>query len=176
MPLQYVDSALIGKDCKPTLYCGVIFEKQGERVQVFNNRLNNDCAPNIISDDSLSIQHAEDVKLKVKAVSLDHKNKKVTAEVGDNDGEVRTLHAYNKTQAELKAWAEQELKRLKRDGLVGSFDTFGAVLVDRLDTIGVTIDGVKMGVYQVKKNVITYGSGGFRQSIELGYRIDGSSE
>ena len=93
--------------------------------------------------------------------------------IGTHETPGLILHAYNKTQAELKAWAEQELKRLKRDGLVGSFDTFGAVLVDKLDTIGVTIDGVKMGVYQVKKNVITYGSGGFRQSIELGYRIDG---
>ena len=48
-------------------------------------------------------------------------------------------------------WAEQEVKRLKRDGLTGSFTTFGYKLVDPLDAIGLIIDGNKMGVYQVKK-------------------------
>ena len=60
---------------------------------------------------------------------------------------------------------EQEIKRLKRDGLTGSFTTFGYRLVDKLDVVGVKIDGEKKGVYQVKKNVIKYGTGGFRQEI-----------
>ncbi len=157
-------------DGTPTLYCGVIFEKLGDRVQVFSNRLN------IINDDALNVQSAADVKLKVKAISLDAFNKKVKAEVGDADGEVRTLHAYGKTQAELKAWATQELKRLKRDGLTGSFETFGAYLVDKLDSVGVIIDDVKMGVYQVKKNTITYSASGYRQNIEIGNRMDGGSK
>lgn len=89
-------------------------------------------------------------------------------EVGDADGEHRTLHAYNKAESELKAWAEQEIKRLKRDGLTGSLTTFGYRLVDKLDAVGIKIDGEKKGVYQVKKNVIKYGTGGFRQEITLG--------
>lgn len=149
----------------PTLYCGVLFEKQSGVVQTFDNHIN------LISDDSLEWQEADTLRLKVKAVSLDGKNKKTEVEVGDNDGELRTVHTINKTESELKAWAEQELKRLKRDGLTGNFETFGAVLVDKLDTIGVRIDGNDMGHYQVKKNTITYGSDGFRQSIELGNRI-----
>lgn len=154
------------EDGSPTLYCGVLFEKQGQRVQVFDNRRN------LIDDSSLDFQRAEELKLKVKAVSLDAKNKKVSVEVGDDDGETRTVHAYNKTEAELKPWAEQELKRLKCDGLTGSFEAFGARLVDKLDTVGVVLDGEKCGEYQVKKNTITYGTGGFRQSIELGKRMD----
>lgn len=92
-------------------------------------------------------------------------------EVGDADGERRTLHTYNKTESELKAWAEQEIKRLKVDGLTGSFTTFGYKLVDKLDAVGIKIDGNKMGVYQVKKNVVKFGTNGYRQEITLGMRV-----
>ena len=83
----------------------------------------------------------------------------------------RTLHCYGKTEAEAKAWGEQEIKRLKRDGLTGSLTTFGYKLVDLLDTVGVKIDGNKMGTYQVKKNKIKFGTGGFRQELTLGQRV-----
>lgn len=150
---------------EPILYCGVLFEKDDSPTQVFATGLN------IISDQDLEQQKAEDIRLRVKAISLMPNNKKIKVEVGDADGEHRTLHTYNKTESELKAWAEQEIKRLKRDGLQGSFTTFGAKLVDKLTAIGIKIDGEKMGVYQVKKNVIKYGTGGFRQEITLGSKI-----
>lgn len=149
----------------PVLYCGVLFERDTSPAQVFKTGLN------IISDQSLQQQKAENMRLRVKAVSLMPDNKKIKVEVGDADGEHRTLHTYNKTERELKAWAEQEIKRLKRDGLAGSFTTFGHTLVDCLDAIGIVIDGVKSGVYQVKKNVVKYGDGGYRQEITLGLRV-----
>jgi len=139
---------------EPVLYCGVLFDRDSTPSQVFRSGLN------IISDNSLQQQKAENMRLRVKAVSLMPNNKKIKVEVGDADGEHRTLHTYNNTERELKAWAEQEVKRLKRDGLTGSFTTFGASLVDPLDAIGIIIDGSKMGVYQVKKNVIKYGDSG----------------
>ena len=126
---------------------------------------------NIISDQSLEQQQAENIRLRIKAISLMPNNKKIKVEVGDADGEHRTLHTYNKTESELKAWAEQEIKRLKRDGLKGSFTTFGAKIVDKLTAIGIKIDGEKKGVYQVSKNVIKYGTSGYRQEITLGPRI-----
>lgn len=149
----------------PVLYCGVLFERDTSPAQVFKTGLN------IISDQSLQQQKAENMSLRVKAVSLMPDNKKIKVEVGDADGEHRTLHTYNKTESELKAWAEQEIKRLKRDGLTGSFTTFGHTLVDCLDAIGIVIDWVKSGVYQVKKNVVKYGDGGYRQEITLGLRV-----
>lgn len=150
---------------EPVLYCGVLFEREDSPTQVFETGVN------IISDQSLEQQQAENIRLRVKAISLMPNNKKIKVEVGDADGEHRTLHTYNKTESELKAWAEQEIKRLKRDGLKGSFTTFGAKLVDKLTAIGIKIDGEKKGVYQVAKNVIKYGTGGFRQEITLGARI-----
>lgn len=163
---QGVRSFFRYEDGEPVLYCGVLFERDSAPAQVFRSGLN------IISDQSLQQQKAENMRLCVKAVSLMPDNKKIKIEVGDADGERRTLHTYNKTESELKAWAEQEVKRLKRDGLTGSFTTFGACLVDCLDAIGIIIDGNKMGVYQVKKNVIKYGDSGFRQEITLGLRLN----
>lgn len=153
------------EDNKPVLYCGVLFDHGNEMRQVFATGIN------IISDSSLDEQKAEDVKIKLKVVSLQPDNKKkIKVEVGDADGEKRTLHCYGKTEAEAKAWGEQELERLKRDGLTGSFQTFGHVLLDVLDVIGIKIDGGRKGKYQVAKNTITYGSSGFRQDITLGAR------
>jgi hypothetical protein len=153
------------EDNKPVLYCGVLFDHGNEMRQVFATGVN------IISDSSLDEQKAEDVKIKLKVVSLQPDNKKkIKVEVGDADGEKRALHCYGKTEAEAKAWGEQELERLKRDGLTGSFQTFGNVLLDVLDVIGIKIDGKRKGKYQVAKNTITFGSGGFRQDITLGAR------
>ncbi len=150
---------------KPVLYCGVLFDHGNEMRQVFATGIN------IISDSSLDEQRAEDMKIKLKVVSLQPDNKKkIKVEVGDPDGEKRTLHCYGKTEAEARAWGEQELERLKRDGLTGSFQTFGHVLLDVLDVIGIKIDGERKGKYQVQKNTITFGSSGFRQDITLGAR------
>lgn len=153
------------EDGTPVLYCGVLFERDTQPSQVFATGVN------IISDSSLEQQLAANIRLCIKAVSIMPDNKKIKVEVGDKDGEKRTIHTYNKTENELKAWAEQEIKRLKVDGLTGSFTTFGYRLVDKLDAIGIKIDGNKMGVYQVKKNVIKYGTGGYRQEITLGLRV-----
>ncbi len=154
------------EDGDAVLYCGVVFDHDTGLRQVFETGVN------IISDQSLDEQKAEDVKIKLKVVSLMPDNKKkIKVEVGDNGGERRTLHCYNKSESEAKAWGEQELVRLKRDGLTGSFTTFGACIVDVLDVIGIKIDGERKGKYQVQKNVITYGTGGFRQEITLGARI-----
>lgn len=150
---------------EPVLYCGVLFERESRPSQVFATGVN------IIDDRNLEQKRTENIRLRVKAISLMPDNKKIKVEVGDADGEHRTLHTYNKTESELLAWAEQEIKRLKRDGLTGSFTTFGYKLVDKLDAIGIKINGEKKGVYLVDKNVIKYGTGGFRQEITLGQRI-----
>ena len=157
---------------EPVLYCGVLFDLDRTCKQVFCGGADpaGIVKPNIIEDNSLDVQNAADIKIKVKAISLQPDNKRIRVEVGDSDGETRTLHAYNKNEKELRAWAEQELKRLKRDGISGSFTTFGGNLLDKLDNIGIKMDGQRKGVYQVQKNVIKYGTGGFRQEITLGNR------
>lgn len=155
------------EDGKPVLYAGVLFERSGQKAtQAFRTGVN------LIDYSGLEWKDSQDVRICVKAISLMPDNKKIKVEVGDSDGERRTLHTYNKQESELKAWAEQELIRLKVDGLTGSFKTFGYRLADVMDPIGVIIDDEKRGVYQVAKNVITFGDSGFRQDITLGQRVN----
>lgn len=147
------------------LYSGILFEPDNRPTQIFAT------GTNIIDDQNLEQQKAENMRLRIEAISLMPNNRKIKVAVGDDDGELRTLHAYNMSEKELKSWAEQEMTRLKRDGLAGNFTTFGYKLVDKLDAVGIKTDGKKQGIYQVKKNVIKYGPNGFRQEITLGPRI-----
>lgn len=147
------------------LYAGVLFEQQTKKVVTFDNHLN------IIDDSLLETKEADAMRLRVRAISLDSQNKKIKVEVGDKDGELRTIHALNKTEKELTAWAEQELSRLKVDGMSGSFTAFGRPLMALLDNAEIVLDGNNKGTYQVIKNVITFGTGGFRQKIEIGNRM-----
>ena len=156
----------------PVLYVGVIFDRgaSGKPSQVIRTGIN------LISDTSLKEQRGDTMRIKVKAISFlpsakRGQRKKIKLELGDSDGELRTIHTYGKNEAELRAWAEQEIKRIKRDGLTGSVTTFGARLLDKLDTVGIVIDGVRKGVYQVKKVTIKYSTEGFRQEVTLGFRV-----
>lgn len=55
--------------------------------------------------------------------------------------------------------------------MTGSLTTFGAHLIDKLDTVGIIIDSKKKGIYQVKKVTIKYGTEGLRQDVTLGFRV-----
>ncbi len=153
----------------PVLYAGVLFKPKnavGRTDQVFATGVN------IISDSDLKQVKADTMRIKVKAISIMPNNKRIKVEVGDGDGELKKVFTYNKQEAELKKWAEQEVKRLKRDGLTGSFTTFGYKLVDKLEVIGIKIDGKRQGKYQVKKNTIKFDNNGYRQTIVLGFRVE----
>ncbi len=152
----------------PVLYVGVLFDHKelgdDEPPQVFATGIN------IISDSDLKQVKADTMRIKVKAISIMPNNKRIKVEVGDGDGELKKVFTYNKQESELKKWAEQEVKRLKRDGLTGSFTTFGYKLVDKLEVIAIKIDGKRQGKYQVKKNTIKFDNNGYRQTIVLGFR------
>ena len=155
---QGVRSFFRYENSEAVLYSGVLFDHEvGQSArQVIASSIN------LISDTQLKQQHADTLRLKIKAVSLMPEGrkgpKKIKVEVGDKDGE-------------LRKWAEQELQRLKRDGLTGSVTTFGYRLVDKLDHVAIRLEGKRMGVYQAKKVVIKYGSEGLHQEITLGNRV-----
>lgn len=155
------------EDGRAVLYAGILFDRaiEGGEMQALISGVN------IISDTQLEQQRADTMRIKIKAISLQPNNKRIRVEVGDADGELRTMHTYGRTEAETKAWAESELKRLKRDGLKGTITTFGARLVDKLDAIAIKIDGVRHGRYQVAKCTIKYSTAGLRQDITLGQRL-----
>ncbi|MDR1984975.1 MAG: hypothetical protein LBQ28_09160 [Prevotellaceae bacterium] len=129
---------------------------------------------NIINCESLKYTHADDVNVRVKAISILANNKRLAVEVPDKktDGELRTFHdSRYKTEPELRKYAELKLAELKVDNISGSFTAFGIPFVrkaDRVtifDKINADIDGKVFNVKSVKYN---FGEQGYRQTIELG--------
>lgn len=134
----------------------------------------------IIDDGDLEYIREDDVRLRVKAISMMPDNTKITIPneanhevLGDPDGELRTLHAYNMPEADLRKWAEQELKRLKYEGFRGSFSTFGLPIVQHGDAaiIADPYHHGRAGTYLIKKVTTKCGVDGYRQIIELDQKI-----
>lgn len=126
---------------------------------------------NIISDE-LEYRKSEDIKIKVKAISILPNNQKITVELGDADGEQRTLNYYNKTESELREIAKRDIENLKYEGYAGSFTTFGSPYVrhgDRINLIDKEYE--RSGTYLVKKVKHTAGMNGLRQEITLDRKL-----
>lgn len=67
----------------------------------------------------------DDIKLLIKAISIQRNGKRIVSEFGDKAGAVRTLHFMDKTLDELKELAEKNYKSLNFDGYQGSIPTWG---------------------------------------------------
>ena len=133
---------------------------------------------NVVSTDDLEYRRLDDIKLKVKATSIttgDKKKKRIEVELGDPDGETRTLHYYNKTEEQLRQIAGQELIKLRYEGYFGSFEAFGEPFARHSD-VAIVIDQKvpeREGKYLIKSVNYTFGQSGYRQKIQLDRKISG---
>lgn len=127
---------------------------------------------NIITHD-LQWQRLEDVKVKVKAISVLPDNSKLEEVVGDSDGALRTLTYYNMNKKDLREAATRDLQRFRFSGVKGSFKTFGTPVVFHGDRIELIDPAVKdrNGLYIVKSVERTFGVSGYRQNIELEAKV-----
>lgn len=125
---------------------------------------------NIISE-SLEYIDARDVKLKVKATSVLKNNKRIHIEVGDKNGELREVYAYDMQEDDLRKFANAEMERFKFTGLRGSFTAFGSPSVKATDVVRIKTQNGTTGSYLIKKLTKTYNTGGYRQKIELGAKV-----
>lgn len=127
---------------------------------------------NIIAE-NLEYIREEDVKLKVKAISIQPDNSKIEVELGDKDGDQRTLHYFNLKQSELKAIAEREINRLRYSGYRGSFTCFGVPVVKHGDIADINDSKFKerSGKYIIDEVVTTFGVNGYRQEVSLGAKV-----
>ncbi len=123
-----------------------------------------------IKSDKLVYKRKDEVKVRVKAVSNNKDGSKTTVELGDKNGQSRTLNFYNISKKELKASAEREMKRFNYDGWRGGFVVFGEPFVRHGDIVILedTEDSDKTGEYYVDELIYTFGVGGVQQEIELG--------
>lgn len=129
---------------------------------------------NTIEDNDLKYRSAEDVKLKAKAINIQKDNTKVEVEVGDDDGEIRTLFFYDiKSQDQLKKLAEEELQKYKYDGYEGKITTL--LQPYALPGMTASIEDVdyqeKSGDYYIEGTHVTFGTNGARRIIDIGIKL-----
>jgi len=124
----------------------------------------------IISSD-LEFRREEDVKIKVKGISILPNNTKIEIEEGDPDGEQRTLTYFNLSETELKRIVKDELPKFKFTGYEGTFEMFGEPFIQHGDNVKL-IDKKfpeRDGTYVVDSvNTTESVTGGLRQSVGLG--------
>lgn len=154
---------------KGKLYVGLpYFDKIGSAPVLY------DFQKNIVTE-NLAYRKKEDVKIKALAYSINKGGAKIEVEVGDKDGEVRTLPYQNITSKEvLKQQAELDLEKLKFEGYQGDFVAFGLPYIEHSDSVQLTDARYpnREGRYLVDKVKTVWGVRGFRRTINLGKKYD----
>ncbi|HEX8462575.1 MAG TPA: hypothetical protein VF623_14140 [Segetibacter sp.] len=129
---------------------------------------------NIINHDDLLYRHKDEIRFKIRVVIIDERNKRKEFEVGDDDGETRTVHYYNKSLEQAKQMAYSDLNRFKYTGYRGSFLTFGEPSVQKGDVAH--IEGDKYhpkGKYLIPRIEKSLGAKiGIRQTVQVGQLIN----
>jgi len=124
-------------------------------------------------EDNLEYKKKDQVKIKVTAISNNSDGSKTEIQLGDPEGEARSLNFYNLSKTELKAAAERESERLIYEGWRGSFTAFGVPVVAHGDIVELihSEESDKVGKYWVDEVKSTFGLDGYRQEIKLGSRV-----
>ena len=126
-----------------------------------------------IIEDNLLYRSKDDVKIKVKGISIGPDNKQITVDVGDPDGIVYNYFRPNKTLGVLTQLATNFQKSIKVDGFSGSITTFGKPYIRQGDAVELRDPSIpeRNGVYLVKKVARSFGQDGYRQEIELDTKV-----
>jgi len=150
-----------------TLYAGLDFVKYKGTVLY-------SLGVNTPKTDELKYQYSDDVKLKVKAIQINKNNTKLEAEIGDKDGEQRTLYFYTaKNMEDLKKLAETEIQKYKYTGYTGKITTF----LEPYAVPGMVAEirdinyAERSGKYEIRSVVITFGTSGARRQVEIGKTV-----
>jgi len=128
----------------------------------------------VFNYDDLDYQKADDVRMRVVAISMNPNNTKTQVEVGDPDGEQRTIHKYDMNEAELKLMATKWLAETKYNGFTGKILTLGEPYLrhgDRIKLVSEKLPELN-SVYLVKTVARKCGPTlGYRQEFELGAKV-----
>ena len=128
----------------------------------------------IVSLESLEYVSSEDRKLKIEAIGFTASNQVIKTEIGDEDGELHTLHYYGiADEKDLKDKALADQKRLQVSGYKGSITALGKPIVVHGNVVTLKDNEYpeREGNYRVESVETTFGVAGFRQVIELGTQI-----
>lgn len=145
-----------------TVFCGELLDADARTAAY-------DQAKNIKNSD-LKYRVADDVKLKVTAKSVKANGEKLEVEVGDPDGEQRTLTYYGITSVdELKKLATADMEKYKYDGYEGGFKGFGIPVCQHGDKVQLSDAQYpeRAGSYLAESVAVSFGPGGFERDIKL---------
>lgn len=127
-----------------------------------------------VVDNSLRYVKAEDRRIRVDARLLNgngtYKRARFT---GDVDGEVRTLHYYNISEAELEKNARADYLRFKRDGFDGDIIGFGIPYTEAGQVVQIVDDQYERrnSKFFIDKVKVTFGQSGFRRINTIGFAL-----
>jgi hypothetical protein len=128
-----------------------------------------------VVEQKLEFINADDIRLKAKVIHWRKNNTKTTSkDVGDSDGEQRTLYFYNLPDNEdLNKIALRELNKLKFTGYKGSIVGFLTpnVAVGNVVVYDDPRYPERSGKYLVNKVVTTFGTSGARREVTLGIKV-----
>jgi hypothetical protein len=155
-------------DQQPHLFVGLphVHFAKNRTVQKFKFHYN------VISD-SLKYTEKDDVKIKVKAISIMPDNSKYEIEVGPSDGGLRTFNYYNISKEDLEKQANDLLSEYQIDGYEGSLTAFGSPYTRKADAVKLYDDRFvpTEQIYSVKSVKRQFGISGYRQTITIDRRI-----
>ena len=148
------------------LFSGLDYWMENENIAKFK------FGYNIITDE-IQFVKADDVKIKLIAISILPNNKKIEIEIGDADGETRKFWHWGISEIELRKFAEQELLKFKYDGARDKFTTFGEPFVQKGNVADLEYPEYPEcnGKYLIKSVEVNFGTKGYRQIIELDRKV-----
>lgn len=127
------------------------------------------------TNNELTYKEADDIKYKIKAISVLKNNKRLVIETGDDTGEQRTLYFKNiSNEAELEKLANSEMLKYKFTGYRGSLLTYGIPFA-QIGGTAVLNDPIypeRAGNYYIESVTVSFNTNdGFRRKIELGIKL-----
>ena len=144
-------------------------ETQNKHTVIIDQAFNSN-----VKKQDLEYAKADDIKFRVTAISNMANGKKEQVEIGDPEGENRTLNFYNIPKSDLQAIAEKEMSRLQYNGYRGDITLFGTPLAEHGDILVLknTQESDKTGEYFIDEVYMDFGvSRGFEQKIKPGTKI-----
>lgn len=156
-------SSFFLKDNQPLLVVGLQNSQKYGEVQY-------DLQRNVI-DNALVYQDSEDVRVKVKASSLQADGTTIKETIGDQDGDVKTFAAPGLTREQLKQYATRIYRQSKDSRFDGDLNAFGIPFCQKGFTVLLTGEEVGSVAHQVESCRVTFGVNGFRRRISLGVKV-----
>jgi hypothetical protein len=148
------------------LVCGKIYTDDSD-VQPVTLHLEK----NVVNN-SLNYKQANDIRIRINAVSTLANGTKLEVVVGDEEGDERQLTYYGiEVVAELEKLANEDLRKYKVAGFDGSVSTFGIPFIEHGYKVRLLSNQYpdREGTYYVERVKVTFDeSPQYRRTIELG--------